>query len=53
MVKLVAETQRKAGRRHWGPRYSSALDAGAARLLELGGNSGMATMFEFGHSLAG
>lgn len=53
MVKLVADTQRKAGRRHWSSSRASALEAAAARLLELGGNSGMATMFEFGHSLRG
>jgi hypothetical protein len=53
MVKLVAETRRKAGRRHWAQGQAAALDRGAARLLELGGNSGLASMFEFGHSLRG
>lgn len=51
MIRFVDAKKRKAASAHWGSRYSSALEGARARIVELGGNEGYATFFEFGHSL--
>jgi hypothetical protein len=53
MVRFVADSRRKAVRRHWGSRWDGALQAARARLVALGGDAGYATFFAFGHSLRG
>jgi hypothetical protein len=53
MVRMVADSRRKAASRHWGSRYDTALRNARTQLVALGGNEGYATFFAFGHSLRG
>ncbi|HEV3378950.1 MAG TPA: hypothetical protein VG126_16885, partial [Thermoleophilaceae bacterium] len=53
MVRFVADSRRKAARRHWGSRYDAALQRARSQLVTLGGDEGYATFFAFGHSLRG
>ena len=53
MVRFVEDSKRRAARKHWGARYDAALRAARDQLVALGGNSGYATFFAFGHSLRG
>jgi hypothetical protein len=53
MVRLVADSRRKAASRHWGSRYDAALSAARAQLVALGGDEGYASYFSWSHSLRG
>lgn len=51
MTRFVDTAKRRAAGRHWGSRYSSALEAARGQLVALGGDEGYAAFFAFGHSL--